>query len=367
MSLQTITIIGSGHGGCAAAAVLSLKGYKVKLCKVGNTLHIENFRKIQENGGIYLEGIEGDTFTKIDVITTDIKEALKDAQLICIFYVSTYHEFLAEKIVPFLEDGQMLFINPGYMGSLVFSKKLKEYNIVKDIIFIEGETLPFTSRIKEPGIIEITSRNVIHPVATFPGNKSEKVVNILNNVFPGCIPRKNIIEVALHNPNLIIHTVGTIMNIGRIEFSKGEFYMYREGFTPSIWNIVKDLDKEKMEVMERYEIPPTSYFDEFRIRTFGDTSIDPFKGFKKYADESPKGPESSKSRYITEDVPIGLGLLHSLGRKAGVNTPICDSLINIASSINQTNYWEQARTLEKLGISNLNVREIIEYLEFGGN
>lgn len=365
MSVKNVSIIGSGHGGCAAAAVLSLKGYNVHLCKVGSFLHIDNFKRIKENGGIILKGIEGEEFAKLAIITTDIEEAIKNTDIILIFYVSTFHEFLANKIVPYLQDGQIVFINPGYMGSLFFYKKLKMLNKNKKVIFIEGETLPYTSRIKEPGVVEITSKNVRHPIAAFPSKETDYVLKTMDMLFEGCIKRKNIIEVALHNPNLIIHTIGTIMNIGRIEYSKGEFYMYREGFTPSIWNIVNDLDKEKMLVMERYKIEPRTYFDEFRIRTFGELTIDPIEGFMKYALESPKGPENSKSRYITEDVPIGLGLLHSLAKKAEIPTPICDSLINIASSINQENYWEQARTLEKLGLDNLSLNDIINFIEYG--
>ena len=56
------------------------------------------------------------------------------------------------------------------------------------------------------------------------------------------------IEAALHNPNIIVHTVGAIFSIPRIEYTTGEYWMYKEVFTPSIWSIVESLDKEKMEL-----------------------------------------------------------------------------------------------------------------------
>jgi opine dehydrogenase len=145
----------------------------------------------------------------------------------------------------------------------------------------------------------------------------------------------------------------SICYVGRIEYPKGEFYMYKGGFTEPMWNIVEELDKEKMGVMEKIGGQNISCFDEFRLRTFEDTSIDPFEGFMRYADESPKGLANSKSRYITEDVPIGLGLLSSLGKMLKIPTSICDSLIILASAINKTDYFKQARTVEKLGIKNI--------------
>lgn len=352
-----ITIIGSGHGGCAAAAALSMKGFNVRICKMGHSMHMENFNEIRQNNGIFLKGIEGEGFAELYKITTDVKEAMEDVEIILIFYVTTFHEFLASKIAPYLKNGQLLFLNPGYAGSLLFKKAMEECNNHVDALFVEGETLPYTSRIIEPGTVEITSKNIRHPVAALPSNRTGEAIQKLSPVFTNCIPRKNVLEVALHNPNLVIHTVGTIMNIGRIEYSKGEFYMYREGFTESMWNIVEGLDKEKMAVTEKIGGKAVSYFDEFRLRTFNDTSIDPFEGFMRYANESPKGPANSKSRYITEDVPIGLGLLSSLGKMLKIPTPICDSLITLASAINKTDYFKQARTVEKLGIKNISDME----------
>lgn len=129
--------------------------------------------------------------------------------------------------------------------------------------------------------------------------------------------------------------------------------MYKGGFTDSAGYIVEELNKEKMVVMEKIGGQNISYFDEFRLRTFNDTPIAPFEGFMRYADETSKGPANSKSRYVIEDVPIGLGLLSSLGKMLKISTPICDSLIILASAINNTDYFEQARTVEKLGIKNI--------------
>lgn len=144
-----ITIIGSGHGGCATAAALSMKGFNIRLCKVGRSMHMESFSKIRQNNGIFLKGIEGEGFAKLSKATTDVKEAIEDAEIILIFYVTTFHEFLASKIAPYLKNEQLIFINPGYAGSILFKKAMEECNNHADVLFVEGETLPYTSRIIE--------------------------------------------------------------------------------------------------------------------------------------------------------------------------------------------------------------------------
>ena len=66
-----------------------------------------------------------------------------------------------------------------------------------------------------------------------------------------------------------------------------------------------------------------------------------------------KGPTRVDSRYITEDVPQGLVLLETLGSEYKVDTPICSSLIDIASAALGRDLRSVGRTLERLGKDNL--------------
>ena len=63
-------------------------------------------------------------------------------------------------------------------------------------------------------------------------------------------------------------------------------------------------------------------------------------------------------RYITEDVPCSLVPMSSLGKKFGVPTPTTDSLIALASAMHGCNYMEEGRTVEKLGIADLDLKQI---------
>ncbi|MCK4435783.1 NAD/NADP octopine/nopaline dehydrogenase family protein, partial [Candidatus Bathyarchaeota archaeon] len=70
-----------------------------------------------------------------------------------------------------------------------------------------------------------------------------------------------------------------------------------------------------------------------------------------------------------EDVPTGLIPLSSLGNKLDVPTPMIDSFINLAESLFRKDFnidfFERGRTMENLGLDNMTVDEIKEFVETG--
>ena len=59
--------------------------------------------------------------------------------------------------------------------------------------------------------------------------------------------------------------------------------------------------------------------------------------------------------------------MSSLGNIISVPTPFTDALITMANVINETNYRSapEARTVERLGISGMTVKEINNFLKEG--
>jgi opine dehydrogenase len=84
-----------------------------------------------------------------------------------------------------------------------------------------------------------------------------------------------------------------------------------------------------------------------------------------FAKDSSKGPFSANTRYITEDIPIGMVLWASLGELLGVPTPTARALIQISSVIHDTDYWQVGRTMEKLGLAGRTAAELKRYLMEG--
>lgn len=55
----------------------------------------------------------------------------------------------------------------------------------------------------------------------------------------------------------------------------------------------------------------------------------------------------------------------SLGQRYGVSVRAMDSIIRLSSIIHKTDYWRRGRTIDKLGIDNLSVNELVTYVNEG--
>ncbi len=55
----------------------------------------------------------------------------------------------------------------------------------------------------------------------------------------------------------------------------------------------------------------------------------------------------------------------SLGDRFGVSVRGMDSIIRLACIVHRTDYWRRGRTVEKLGIGNLSVSELLRYVKEG--
>lgn len=345
-----IAILGAGNAGCAVAGDLSYRNHQVTLIKTSNAMHDENFNYLLENNGKISLHESGEVKTSnIYNVTRDLSQ-LSQAEIVIIYIQTNYHEELIKKIAPYLQDNQMVLINPGYLSTAYILKHCD-----KKIIVAEAQSSFIDCRISEPGIIKVGFRNVRNPIGIYPYNRRQEAIDKLDALGFPFTYLSSVIEAALHNPNLIVHTVGAIMSIPRIEKTNGDYCMYHEVFTPSTWNILEKLDAEKMDVLEKLGFDRLPYVEACKYRNSLDDTHDAKEVFFWYAamPTRAKGPIVVDSRYISEDVPQGLVMLESLGKQLNVKTPICTSLIEIASAALGRDMRENGRTPEKLGKNNI--------------
>jgi opine dehydrogenase len=347
-----ITILGTGNGGTTLAADLTLKGHVITLLKTSDRPS-ENFKYLLDNDGlINFKDLDQEHIVNIYKVTDSYEEAFsEDPELIIVFINTSYHEIVIKKMAPLLRDNQVVLLEPGYLSTAYF----KKYCSDKELIIAEAESSPIDCRVIAPGKVKALFKNIRNPVGIYPMKRKDEGMAVLNQLGYNFKLLDSVAEAALHNPNLIVHTIGAIMSIPRIEYSEGDYWMYREVFTPSIWNLVKRLDKEKMNVLQELGLEPLSYEKACRFRNSEDLLVNAKEAFYDYAlNDSPSGPTQSDSRYITEDVPQGLILLESMGKILKIKTPVCTSLIEIASACLDTDFREYGRTVKRLGRTILN-------------
>ena len=357
---MTVTVVGAGNTGCVHAAKLAEKGHSVRLLKTSRSLHEEAFERIRQEGRLdAVDETNGGRklSAELAMVTRDARSALAGADIVLVTTQTSCHERVAEAIAPFLDRGTLVVLLPGYMGSMFFKRHAGQ----PDIVVAEGETTPYNGRLFDEHTVRITYRNTRSALSFIPVASGSRCLETAGRLFDTWrYSRSNILESALHNPNLIVHTVGTILSASRIEHSHGEFRMYEEAFTPSIWKVISRLDEEKNKILEFFGCPRLNYLDAARWRNEEDLSKDALLVFQSYAQHSAKGPSDLNTRYIREDVPMGLVLMSSIGREFGIATPVTDSLVDIAGALTGVDFWASGRTLARLGLAGIDRDAFLE-------
>ena len=358
MIRKSIAIIGAGNGGCAIAGDMSLAGHECRLFEFPE--YAENITPIQDAGGIEVTGIARTGFADIPVATTDLAEAVEGAEVIMVATQALAHERVGRELAPLLEPGQAVALWPGSGGSLVVRSAWDELGMDTPASLAEGVTFPYCCRrLEGPGTVNIhriDGPNMLY--AALPASDTDAAVKALEGTYAEMVkPGRTVLEPALYNVNIIVHPVGALLNMGRIEFSGGEFYMYREGITPSVKKVINAMDAERSALFAALGYEPCTY-DEVFFDSFNMT-VDEF------AKTSSKGPFSMQDRYVTEDIPMGVSLTISIARQAAVPVPTYETMLHLASVVNETDYYATGRTLENLGLDGLSPADFDSYLLTG--
>ena len=354
---KRIAIIGAGNGGTAIAGDLTLAGHECRLFEFKEWA--DNVTAVVEKGGITVTGVARTGFARVALATTDIKAALDGAALIMVATQAVTHARVAQTIAPLLRDGQAVILWPGSGGTLEVRRIFDERGVKADVLLAEAATFPYCCRrLEGPGTVNI--HRIDGPrnqVAALPASRTPDLMAALEGVYDTVAPARSILEPALYNPNIIVHPAGALFNMGRIEHSRGEFWMYKEGITPSVKKIINGMDGERQAIMAALGYTPMTYEQVF-TDLFGISVAE-------FAVASSKGPFSMQDRYVTEDVPMGVTLTASLGRLLGVPTPTYDAIIHIASLVNETDYYRVGRNLANLKLDGLSAPQLNAYVMTG--
>ena len=341
------TVIGCGNSGLIHAAKLIEGGAEVALLKTSSTVNDDFYNVIKREGGY---NVKDETnggnrfFVHPSLITRDVRKAVEFGEVLMVMTTTLQQEFVAEKIAPYVRDGQIIILVPGYMGSLIFKKFIH-----KKVIYSEWETTAYNGRIVDAMYVRITFYNPRNAISSLPVSKSNDIVGILSKFFPNTkYTRRHILESALHNPNMIVHPIGIVFSASRIEYSKGEFWMYKEAFTDSVIRVIRAFDVQKNKILNAFGCESLDYFDAAKWRNEEDPNIDAMTVFRSFADSSNKGPSFINHRYLNEDVPMGLGLFISIGKVVGVDTSIQEAIMALASALLGKDLKSEARTIGSL-------------------
>lgn len=358
------TVIGAGHGGKAMAAHLALMGFTVTLYNRTP----ENIAAVKKRRGIELESYEGGPhgFAKLARVTADMKEALEHAQVVMVVVPSSAHADIARAAAPHLRDGQIVVLHPGRTcGAIEFAKVLRDNQCAADVTVAEAETFIYASRSEGPAQSRIFRIKEAVPVAALPATRTAQVLEALAPAYPQYIDGTSVLHTGLNNMGAIFHPALTILNAGRIESTGGDFQFYIDGVTPSVARVLEVLDRERVTVAAALGIRAQTALEWLKM-AYDATGEDLNEAIHNQTGYyGINAPATLNHRYIFEDVPMSLVPMASLGQRYGVSVRGMDSIIRLACFIHRTDYWRRGRTLDKLGIDQLSVGELMRYVMEG--
>ncbi len=357
------TVIGAGNGGKAMAAHMALIGKEVTLYN-RTYAHIE---VIAELGGITLDDPEGPSgFGKLHKVTDKIDEALDGADIIMVVIPSSGHRDIAIACAPYLQDGQIVLLHPGRTcGAIEFKETLRQYGCQTHPIIAEAETFIYASRSEGPSEARVFRTKESVPLAALPATENKKVLEAVHTVYPQYIDGGNVLKTGLNNMGAIFHPALAILNSGWIESTHGDFQFYIDGVTPSVAKVLEVLDRERVTVASSLGLRARTGLEwlEMAYNARGENLHDAIHNQPGYY--GIKAPPSLIHRYIFEEVPMSLVPIAALGERYGVSVNGINAIIRLACFIHNTDYWRKGRTLDKLGIKELSVGELVEYVETG--
>jgi opine dehydrogenase len=350
----TFAVLGAGHGGLAMAGHLSIMGFRTRLWNRSS----ERIESVVDRGGIEVEGVvEG--FGKIELATSHIGEAIEDADVIMVVVPATGHRYVAEKCAEFLTRDQTVVLNPGRtFGALEFLQVLREQGVRQIPTIAEAQTFLYVSRHTDFARARIMQIKNSVPLAAVAAHKTPEVLKTVNHAFPEFVAATNVLETSLDNIGAIFHPTLTILNAARIESTHGDFEYYLEGVSPSTAKILEaaDLERVALGTALGVHLHTAREWLYLAYASSGRTLYEAIQGTPGY--KGVRAPSTLSHRYIFEDVPMSLIPMISVGRLLGVRTPTLTALVHLASAIHSRDFWSEGRTVERIGLAGMTVKDI---------
>ncbi len=336
-------VIGAGSGGRAFAAYISSKGFPVSLYNRSYS----RISAIKQKGGIKAKGaLEG--FFSLELITQNLKLAIKDADIIMVVIPASAHRSIAKKLGPLLSTNQIIILNPGRtFGSVEVKGIIDKINRKNYIKIGETQTLLFTSRELPTNEVNIITIKDTVNFSTFPDKFTYLVYEKLKDVFPQFVPVDNYLEVTLNNIGMLLHPAISLLNAGMMDFGK-KFKFYKEGATPRVCEVLENIELELNEIFLQLGLKQLRYHKWVK-KSYGVNTDKIYKSIQNVeAYKNINAPNKLITRYFTEDVPTGLVPIASLAKFLNVPTPTINAIIHLSNILCGENFKKTGRTLQNL-------------------
>lgn len=355
-----IAVIGAGNGGQAIAGYVALQGHKTFLYD----RDAKKIESLKQMGGIKLSGcING--FGEVDCFTSNIGEAVKNAEVVMVTTVANAHAAIAKSIAPYITEGVTIILNPGRTcGALVFKQALKESGVTCRYYLGEAQTLVYACRLITNGNVNIIGVKDEVLLAALPASDTNFIIDRIRPVYPCFEKASNVLRTSLENIGSMFHPCVCLFNAATIE-RQSQFWFYRD-MTEQVAGFIEKFDAERLAVGKAYGIDLLSVNEWIKFAykdTQGETLCERMRNNPAYHDI--KAPGTIFTRQLTEDIPTGVLPIMELGKAAGLNVPLLESMIHTIEALLDMDLHTNGRSLKNLGLIGKSKNEIINYIIYG--
>jgi len=356
-----VAVLGAGHGGLAMAAHVSAMGFETRIY----TRNPERIRALQERDGkIELTGIITG-FGKV-YPTMSLKDCLDGADVVMVAVPAMGHSYYGEQCAPHLEDGQIVVLNPGRTGgALEFVNILRNKGCKSDVIVCEAQTFIYVSRHTDVAQAQIFQIKNTVACAALPSYRTPEALRVINKIYPQFVPASNVLETSLDNIGAIFHPGIALLNAARIEDERSDFEFYLEGVGMITSRILEKMDHERVTIARSLGIRVHTAREWLYLSydSPGKTLYDAILGNAAY--RGVLAPRTLYHRYLLEDIPFSLVPIEEFGKSTRVETPAISAIITLGSILLDTDFREEGRTLEKMGIQDYSIKRLRKYITTG--
>lgn len=361
-SVPSVTIIGAGPCGCAFAADLASRGKSVML--YGHPDHRGGTTMIENNDG-WLNA-SGEIGGRFQIKTTsDMYVAIRHSPFIVTTVPSYAQDTILQLLGQFDLRNHTLIINVGNFFYLSARQKINAHAILETDISpyatrITGDTV-FVKGVKKSLAIwaEPATTQVERLDAQAELGLRRRVESIFSQKLVWC---QNLLEVGLNNINPVVHCPAALMNAGWIEATKGDFYFYAQGMSPSVSRVTEKVDQERLAIAHAYGlelVPITTYMNQNYSNDRQYSDYHDFAVGSVIHNKTKSSPTTLKHRYLLEDILYGMVPWYELGLKCSLSSPTIRALIEMASVVSGFDYFEHGRTLKAAGLGNATKEQVL--------
>ena len=364
-----VSVIGSGNAGLTAAYHFSLHGAQV--CLYGSSGFDQPLSDIEQHGGITALAEFNNValtyagFQPITKVTRDLAETIAFSDLLILPVPSFAQEPLFIDMLPHLRDGQIIMLMPGNYGSLVLNRIKTEQGYQDlDITFVDAISIPWATRFVGPAQLAILGMKEFLPVAALPAHKTAEAIAKLQPIMPlPLTPLANVISVGLENINFGGHPLLTTLNMGLLENFDGQFNYYKDCCSPSTAKAAAVMENERMQIGNALGLALVPELDSMNaLYAMQCENVYQVNRTSETHGKLNSAPSSASNRYITEDAAYLLVPCHEFGRLTNIESPIVTACLHLDNAYNDTDYFTAGRTLEKMGLANMSVADIMHFV-----